>query len=178
MDGSTVLILSIVALGVLITLVIIVGLRRGPGAWYTRQDALSPADGSALLERIEATVGDHYRVFPHIRVAEFAATKPHLSRRNRNWAINRILDLRLDFALFPRDGSPASGVLIGDDGDLPRRQRRRRAFLRQVCDAVDLPLATLDPALTGDPDYLRNALGQSSTSPAPDQPARQEPTLG
>ena len=178
MDGSTVLILSIVALGVLITLVIIVGLRRGPGAWYTRQDALWPADGSALLERIEAAVGSDYRVFPHIRVAEFAATRPHLSRRNRNWAINRILDLRLDFVLLPRDGSPPRGVLIGDDGDLPRRQRRRRTFLRQVCAAVDLPLVTLDPALSGDPDYLANALVGSSASPPANQHARQEPTLG
>ena len=179
MDGRTALILAIGALALLTLLVVIVSLRRGPRAYYVRRDALTPGVSPGYLESLEDALGDRYRVLPRTRVSEFVDVKPRLSHRTRNWARDRIRDLRFDFTLLARADGSAVGILLGGDVDLPRRERQKRAFLRKVCDTVALPVLTLQPAMVSDPVYLRRAVeGAGPDSPEPaESAARREPSL-
>ncbi len=179
MEGTTVLMLLVVALAVLITVVILVGLRRGPAAYYELRNTHPAPDQAKRLEQLETALGDRYRVLPRSRLIDFIDVKSRLSRRTRTWAHERILEACFDFALLDRNSPKTIGILMGDDADRPRRERRQRDFVRKLCESLGMPVVTLDAVLASDPEYLRSAVERwGSTAPkAKASNSRQEPTL-
>ena len=79
MEGTTLVILAIVALVGMIALFIGFGIWRGPRALYVRRESLFSADEASMLRRLEKALADDYLVIPKLAVIEMVDLRPLLS---------------------------------------------------------------------------------------------------
>ena len=108
---------------------------------YTRKPALfSPAERS-FLGVLDQALGDDYRVFGKVRVADIIETKKGLENKVRQAAFNRINAKHFDFVLCNKDDLSVVGAIELDDKSHQQRKRKERdAFLVGLCEAASLPL--------------------------------------
>jgi hypothetical protein len=116
---------------------------------YTKNAALfSPAERS-FLGVLEQAVGEHYRVFGKVRVADVASVRPISDRSAWKRAFNRISAKHFDFVLCTRDDlSVAAAVELDDKSHQQRKRQARDGFLVSLCEAISLPLIQV-PARRG-----------------------------
>ncbi len=108
---------------------------------YTRNQGLfSPAERS-FLGILEQAIGDEYRAFGKVRVADVVDVKSMSDRRVWQRAFNRISAKHFDFVLCRNDDLTVLAVVELDDGShQSKKSRNRDAFLVGLCDAIGLPL--------------------------------------
>lgn len=116
--------------------------RRGrEGSPYIKSPMLfSPAERS-FLGVLEQSVGDEYRVFGKVRVADIVSVKPLAKRGVWQRAFNRISAKHFDFVLCAKgDLSVVAAVELDDKSHRQRKRKERDDFLAGVCQAIGLPL--------------------------------------
>jgi len=141
---SWVLILVVVAV-VAAALVAAASKKAGSGSKvgfpYVPAKALfSPAERS-FLGVLDQAVGPEHRVFGKVRVADLASVKPGLGTSPRQGAINRVAAKHFDFVVFrASDLSVVCAVELNDSSHVGKRAQARDELLRNVCEAIGLPL--------------------------------------
>lgn len=100
----------------------------------------SPAERS-FLGVLEQSVGDDYRVFGKVRVADIVGVKPLAKRSVWLRAFNRISAKHFDFVLCAQgDLAVVAAVELNDKSHRQRKRKERDGFLAGVCQDIGLPL--------------------------------------
>ncbi|MBK1694182.1 hypothetical protein CKO09_05435 [Chromatium weissei] len=111
---------------------------------YCADNLLFTPSQRQLKAALEQAVGNHYRVYGRIRVADVIGLRGRLTRREQENALARLDGLSFDFLLC----TPETSALVGAialvspshwPGDLLRQRR-----LRQICAAAALPLLCIE----------------------------------
>ena len=143
MRGPLLLLGALIA--VFVVVLVLARLKGASGgtavADYSKKRTLfSPAERS-FLGVLEQAVGDEYRVFGKIRVADVLEPRHGMSRSARQSALNRISAKHFDFVLCARgDLSIACAVELDDASHNEAGRRDRDAFLAAACESAALPL--------------------------------------
>jgi len=108
---------------------------------YIKNTALfSPAERS-FLGILEQAVGNEYRIFGKVRVADVASVKSLPNKRDWYKAFNRISAKHFDFLLCAKgDLSIVCAIELDDKSHQQRKRQERDAFLVGVCQSISLPL--------------------------------------
>jgi len=162
------LILVVIALVVLVA--IAASVKRSPGLAsanypYTKCQALfTPAERS-FLGVLDQAVGDDYRIFGKIRVADVLEPKRGLDKSARLTAFNRIASKHFDFVLCADDDLSVVAAIELDDASHRRKKRQDRdAFLLSACAAAALPLIQVRAQQSYSVPELRNTMLQALPS--------------
>jgi hypothetical protein len=138
---------------------------------YTKKRALfSPAERS-FLGVLDQAVGDEYRVFGKVRVADVMEPWRGLDNSARQKAFNRINAKHFDFVLCAKSDLSVVGVVELDDASHQRRKRRERdAFVVKACQAAALPLIQIQAqasySVANVQKHIMATLTSSQTSPS------------
>ncbi|MBK5944702.1 DUF2726 domain-containing protein [Halorhodospira halophila] len=113
----------------------------GVGFPYTKASALfSPAERS-FLGVLDQAVGNEYRIFGKVRVADIINVRSMADRKAWQRAFNKISSKHFDFVLCARDDLSVVAVVELDDKSHQKSRRGARDhFLAEVCEAVSLPM--------------------------------------
>jgi len=133
------ILLSIVASAVK---VVLAGLGKAQVALpYQKEPVLfTPAERS-FLAALDQALGDQYRVFGKVRLADVIRVKSSLSGSARQQAFNRIQSKHLDFVVC--DASDLSVQFVVELDDFSHQQSRRQArdeFLDKALAAAGVPV--------------------------------------
>lgn len=108
--------------------------------YYKSPVLFSPAERS-FLGVLEQAVGEGYRVFGKVRVADVVSVKSLANRSAWQRAFNGIRSKHFDFVLCSRgDLSVVAAVELDDQSHQQPKRRERDGFLAGVCQAIALPL--------------------------------------
>ena len=108
---------------------------------YLKKDSLfTPAERS-FLGVLDQAVGERYRIFGKVCVADVVEVRRRLGRSDSSSAWNRIRSKHFDFLLCARDDLSVACAIELDDRSHQRADRKARDdFLAGVCHAAGLPL--------------------------------------
>ncbi|RCX31294.1 DUF2726 domain-containing protein [Thioalbus denitrificans] len=138
---------------------------------YEKRDALfTPAERS-FLGVLDQAVGERYRIFGKVRVADVVDVWRRLGRSDSSSAWNRIRSKHFDFLLCAWDDLSVACAIELDDRSHQRADRKARDdFLTGVCHAAGLPLVQVQAQRAYTVSELRDrvlgALGQQGSTGA------------
>lgn len=137
--------LALIVIVVIVLFVVALKLKRQSaktdGYPYTMNQVLfSPAERS-FLGVLDQAIGDEYRVFGKVRVADVVSVKSMSDRSVWQQAFNRISAKHFDFVLCRKDDLTVFGAIELDDKSHQKNRRQGRdAFMVGLCNAISLPL--------------------------------------
>lgn len=135
----------LMVLVLLVLVVVITKLKqtegRVKGYQYSKKLVLfSPAERS-FLGVLDQAVGEEYRIFGKVRVADIVEPQRGLGKSLRQKALNRITAKHFDFVLCTKsDLSVVCAIELDDQSHQQRKRQERDAFLVGLCKAISLPL--------------------------------------
>jgi hypothetical protein len=115
---------------------------KGRAEWYPyeTQALFSPAERS-FLGVLDQAVGEDYRVFGKVRVADVVGPRRGMDNSSRQKALNRVSAKHFDFVLCAKtDLAVVCAIELDDQSHQERKRQARDAFLVGLCQAVSLPL--------------------------------------
>lgn len=116
------------------------GGERGDYPYAQTPALFSPAERS-FLGVLDQAVGEQYRIFGKVRVADAIQPRRGLDKRKRQIAFNEISSKHFDFLLCARsDLSILCAIELDDASHKQTSRRERDLFLENTCRAADLPL--------------------------------------
>lgn len=129
------------------------------GLPYLREPQLFTDAERAFLKVLETAVGDDYRIFSKVRVADVICLESGLAPRIKRIASNKIRTKHFDFILCNKTDLTVVCVIELDDRNQQTKNRQGHDnFLSSVCDRVFLPFLRV-PAKDGYPiTHLRNSI--------------------
>uniref|UniRef100_UPI002B1D49D1 DUF2726 domain-containing protein n=1 Tax=Pseudomonas oryzihabitans TaxID=47885 RepID=UPI002B1D49D1 len=126
---------------------------------YRQVEALFTPAEKAFLAVLDEAVGDDYRVFGKVRIADVVQTLPLRDRRRYLVAQNRINCKHFDFAICRRDDLAVHAVVeLNDRSHLQRHRQQRDRFVRAVCEAAQLRLVEIPAAARYSARAVRDAV--------------------
>ncbi|SIT69456.1 Protein of unknown function [Ectothiorhodosinus mongolicus] len=113
---------------------------------YSKAEHFLNQEDMQMLQAIEDTVGDEYRVFAKVDALDIMNVKVTQDQPYRQALTARLKGKKLDYVVVRKsDSSPICAVRVrsGKPGSplIPDRD----AFLSEVCAEVELPLGFIDP---------------------------------
>lgn len=122
---------------------------KGEETPYTKNNALfTPAERS-FLGVLEDAIGEEYRIYGKVRIADIVSVKPMADRSKRMRAFNQISAKHVDFLLCDKaDLSIVAAIELDDSSHRRRSRQARDTFLVDLCKSVSLPLIRV-PAKKG-----------------------------
>lgn len=116
---------------------------------YIKQETLLTAAERSFLGVLEQAVGDRFRIYAQVRLADLLSVKPGTDRAGRAAAQNRINAKHADFVLCKPGTLEIVCAIELDDASHQRANRQERdVFVEKACAAAGLPLARF-PAKAG-----------------------------
>ena len=107
---------------------------------YTTRKLFSAAERS-FLGVLDQAVGDEYRVFGKVRVADVASVQKMPDRGAWQRAFNRISSKHFDFLLCSKaDLAVVAAIELDDQSHQQGKRQKRDAFVVGLCEAIALPL--------------------------------------
>ncbi len=121
----------------------------------------SPAERS-FLGVLDQIVGNSFRVFGKVRLADVIKTKPGLSASARQIAFNQIRSKHLDFVVCDPANLSIQFVIELDDSSHNKRSRQNRdVFLEQALSAAEIPLFRFPAKKNYSLEEIRNTIFHS-----------------
>lgn len=164
--------LGLAAIAVLLSLGLTWYLAKGRARtpFVAKPGLLSPAE-RAFLARLEQAVGDEYRVYPRIPLAEIIGIRESLGRRARQRAQAEIEDRCADFVLCtPQEFVVVAVIAFSPADDQP---------LRQLCRDCELALIPFRLRETHSTETVREQVMAALAAPnAPGLGALESGTIG
>jgi very-short-patch-repair endonuclease len=109
---------------------------------YVKQATLLTDAERSFLGVLEQAVGERYRVYAQVRLADLISVKPGTEKSKRTSAQNRINQKHADFVLCePATLAIVCAVELDDSSHQREKRKVRDAFVEQACAAAGLPLA-------------------------------------
>lgn len=150
-------------------------MENKPGEFpYTKNRMLfSPAERS-FLGVLEQAIGDHFRVFGKVRVADVVSVKSMPSKSAWQRAFNSINAKHFDFVLCDKNDFAVACVVELDDKSHRQNNRQKRdAFLAETCQVISLPFVQVQAQKAYQIPEIRTkimAASGKSIAPAPAHP--------
>ena len=161
---------GLILLGILLRLL---GLKTRPG--YRLTHLLTPAELSFYGVLTQA-VGEDWRVFSKVRLADVITPEKGLSRSRWQSAFNAISSKHLDFLLCdPADCSPSLAVELDDKSHQRRSRQKRDRLVDDACQSAGLPLLRIKAARTYVVADLRRQIEDALT---PTESEESSPRIG
>ena len=108
--------------------------------YQSKEMLCSPAERS-FLGGLEKVVGNGYRIFAKVRLADIVEVNQGLSSSARQSAFNRISRKHLDFVICnARDLSIVGAIELDDKSHLKKGRRERDQFLDKALEAASIPM--------------------------------------
>ena len=108
---------------------------------YVLGDALFTAAERSFLGVLDQAVGNEYRVFGKVRVADVVAVAKGTPKPLWQKAFNQISAKHFDFVLCrPNDLKPVCVIELNDQSHSKASRQGRDKFLERVCTAAGIPL--------------------------------------
>jgi hypothetical protein len=164
--------------------------KRVPAKYpYQKADSIfSPAERS-FLGVLERAVGDEYRVFGKIRLADVIRPQKGSSSSDRQKSFNKIVSKHVDFALCKKDDLSLVCAIELDDASHERNDRKDRdQFLEGALNAASIPFVRFTARASYSIQDVGGEIGKATslnlkspaTRPAPqagkrDEGKREEP---
>jgi hypothetical protein len=118
---------------------------------YTRNRALFSAAERSLLGALEQAVGEDYRIFGKVRVADIVSVRPTANQSSWLHAFDQISAKHFDFVLCDKkDLSIRCAIELNDETDGSRQRQERNTISEGVCRSISLPFIQIQAAR----DYL------------------------
>ena len=154
--------LSLFGLAMLLMIVVVIAkLLLNPkasiGFPYTKQTALFTAAERSFLGVLEQAVGDEYRVFGKVRLADVIKVSG-VSGKARQAAFNRIQSKHLDFVVCAADDLSIKYAIELDDRSHAKRKARDQ-FVDQAMAAARVPLYRFPAKVGYSIQEIRERLG-------------------
>ncbi len=116
------------------------GLNRARRVGYRRGRFLS-ANEKAFLRTLDAALGQNYRAFAQVRLAELAGLADGGNARVRRQALYGVMGKSVDFVICDALSlDPVAAIEVDDRTHLLRDRRARDAFVNAVFAEIGLPL--------------------------------------
>lgn len=142
-----------IIIGIIVVLALIFSVRttkkrspvtyHSPIAYRRCKSLFSPAERS-FLGVLEQAVGNQYKVFGKVRLADIVLPRHGLARSQWQKAFNRISSKHLDFVLCKQDDlSIVCALELNDKSHQQIKRQNRDRFLKQACDTAHVPLLML-----------------------------------
>jgi len=114
---------------------------------YTRNRALfSPAE-RLLLGALEQAVGEDYRIFGKVRVADIISVRSTENQSAWLLAFNQIRAKHFDFVLCDKKNfSIRCAIELNDETDGLRQRHERDTFSEDICRSISLPFVQIHAA--------------------------------
>ena len=113
----------------------------GDGFPYSLGDGLFTAAERSFLGVLDQAVGNDFRVFGKVRVADVVTVGKGTPKSLRQSAFNRISAKHFDYVLCsPDDLKPICAIELNDQSPAQSDRKGRDKFLEEVCAAAKLPL--------------------------------------
>ena len=128
------------AAGLVLALVAGALLLLGPPR-YQRQDTLFSKAELAFFRALERAVGEEYRIFAKVRLADVLT--PEGRTRSRRWwrAFTKVSSKHLDYVLVdPQTSQIRLAVELDDRSHQKKARQVRDAFVTRVCAQAGVPL--------------------------------------
>lgn len=128
---------------------------------YTRIGPMfSPAERS-FLGVLDQAVGDDFRVFGKVRIADVVAVNPQLDGGDRQSAQNRINAKHVDFVPCSKDDlSVAAAIELNDRSHQKNKTKARDEVVADICRSIGLPLLQIPAHRQYSVNELRSRLLQ------------------
>ena len=129
------------------------------GLPYLREPELFTSAERSFLHVLETAIGDDYRIFAKVRVADIICLETGLTPRIKRIASNKIRTKHFDFILCNKsDLSIVCAIELDDANHQKQNREEHDKFLEDVCERVFLPLLRV-PAKEGyQITHLRNSI--------------------
>jgi hypothetical protein len=154
--------LIIGALAALLFLIVAVVSRGagGPsstiGFPYVAAPSLFSAAERSFLGVLDQSLGNEYRAFGKVRVADVASLKPGMAQSARQGALNRISGKHFDFVVCrSSDLAIVCAIELNDKSHATQRAKKRDDFLIELCQHIGLPLIQVPAKATYQLDEVR-----------------------
>lgn len=130
----------------------------------------SPAERS-FLGVLEQSLGDEFRVFGKVRVADVLGIATCQTRAAWQKAFNQISGKHFDFLLCrPGDLQPVCAIELNDISHARGKRKRRDDFLHQACATAGLPLVFFPAQRTYLVEDVRGAVAVALGAPEAQAP--------
>jgi hypothetical protein len=146
-------------------LIIIVKMMRRPLGTrleefrFTRNRALFSPAGHALLDALEQAVGEDYRIFGKVRVADIVSVRATADRSARIRAFNQISAKHFDFVLCDKeDLSIRCAIELNLKSHGSHQPEEGDAFSEALCRAISLPFVQIHAAQVYSAPELRKKI--------------------
>ena len=111
---------------------------------YMRRGPLLTAAERSFLGVIESLIGDRYRIYAQVRLADLVAIRPGTDKRKRQMALNKITSKHVDFVICHPDTLEVLCAIELDDSTHARDDRLARdQFVDAALNSAGLPLVRL-----------------------------------
>ncbi len=108
---------------------------------YSRKQALFTQAERSFLGVLDQAIGEDYRPFGKVRVADVVEPQRGLGKSKRQMAFNRISAKHFDFVLCSKsDLSVVCAIELDDQSHQQRKRQDRDAFLVGLCQSIAIPL--------------------------------------
>lgn len=129
---------------------------------YEPQEALFTRAEANFLLVLDQALGDHYRAFGKVRLADIVRTRKGLEPKERQAAFNKICAKHVDFVICRDDTLETVCVVELDDSTHGREDRVvRDIFLDDVCDCCDIPLVRFKARASYNVDDVRDTIAEA-----------------
>ncbi len=127
---------------------------------YVKRETLLTEAEHSFLVVLEQAIGDRFRIYAQVRLADLLVVKSGLEKSQRTSAQNKINAKHVDFVLCDRQTLAIVCAIELDDASHQRESRKTRdAFLEQACAAAQLPLARFPVKSRYVASEIRTAIG-------------------
>jgi hypothetical protein len=129
------------------------------GLPYLREPVLFTSAERSFLHVLETAIGEDYRIFAKVRVADVITLESGLAPKIKRIASSKIRSKHFDFILCNKsDLSVVCAIELDDRNQQKLNREEHDTFLASVCERVFLPLVRI-PAKEGYPiTHLRNSI--------------------
>ena len=115
-------------------------MRRARRARYRRGRFLS-ANEKAFLRALDRALGEGYRVFAQVRLAELADVEANTRDELGRAALSKVFGKSVDFVICEAAScEPVVAIELDDRSHLLPQRRERDAFVNEVFNEIGLPL--------------------------------------
>lgn len=142
--------------------------KHRPASPYTLHASVFTPAEVEFLHVLDRAVGERYRIFGKIRVADVIALRKDLDSRSHRIAFSRIGAKHFDFVLCSRWDFSIVGVIeLNDSSHLRQKRAQRDAFLVDICNAIGLPILIVRARRQYSASKLRSVIAHAFTQDPP-----------
>ena len=138
--------------------------HREPASAYEKRPALFTEAERSFLGVLEQAVGEQYRIFGKVRLADIVRVRSGLNACEHRGAQNRLTGKHVDFVLCrPDDLSVAAVIELDDKSHGSNKRQARDQFVDAAFRAAGLPIYHFAAKATYDLRSVREALADLLT---------------